>query len=312
MAKKYKFDLTVDSTALLQANPVEFYSRLFGMESASSNYRVLPGVKNKTKIANVLFDQLTQEADCAFTPTDSTVSAIEVDVCPLSVQTSVCQYQLEQSWLADQMAKGSNSDMTVASFMTYFWSQMSNKAHEEFALISWQGDADGATSTYLDLCDGWLKRLCGLAGVIRVEQDTVTSSNVIAEMGAVLQALPNEVLVNIGANIQFKVSPDVAVAYRIATASTNTTNNVTTGLALTFLDIPIVVEYGLPANTIILSDKNNFIFATDIEGDIDSLQIVDFSKTTLDREIGARADYKAGFYITNPTQIVFYGECTAS
>ncbi len=103
MAKKYKFDLTVDASALLQANPVEFYARLYGMEAAAGNFRVLPGVKNKTKIANVLFDQLIQEADCAFTPTDSTVSAIEIDVCPLSVQTSVCQYQLEQSWLADQM-----------------------------------------------------------------------------------------------------------------------------------------------------------------------------------------------------------------
>ncbi len=61
MAKKYKFDLTVDASALLQANPVEFYARLYGMEAAAGNFRVLPGVKNKTKIANVLFDQLIQE-----------------------------------------------------------------------------------------------------------------------------------------------------------------------------------------------------------------------------------------------------------
>lgn len=309
MAKKYKFDLTVDSTALLQANPVEFYARLYGMESAAGNFRVLPGVKNKTKIANVVFAQLIQEADCEFTPTNSTVSAIEIDVCPLSVQTSVCQYQLEQAWLADQMAKGSNSDFTVASFMSYFWEQMSAKAHEELAKIMWQGDADSLDAV-LSKCDGWLKRLCGL-DVIRAAQDTVTSSNVIAEMGSVLEAATDEML-TAGSNIQFKVSPNVATAYRIATASTNTINNVTQGLGLTFLDIPIVVEYGLPSNTIILSDPNNFVYALDAEGDIDSLQIVDFSKTTLDRVIGARADFKVGFYITNPEQIVFYGSCVAS
>jgi hypothetical protein len=311
MAKKYKFDLTVDSTALLQANPTEFYSRLYGMETASSNYRVLPGIKNKTKIANVLFDQVTQDAACDFAATDATVSAIEVDVCPLMLNASVCQYELEQSWLATEMAQGSNSDFSVASFMAYFWEQMANKAHEEFAKLAWQGDADGETSSFLDLCDGWLKRLCGLSP-IRVEQATVTSDNVITQLGAVMTALPNEVVVNAGSGLQFKVSPNVATAYRIATAATNTINNVTQSLGLTFLDVPIVVEYGLPSNTIILSSKDNFVFVTDLEGDIDSLEVVDFSKTTLDRRIGARADYKAGFYITNDEQIVLHGACTAS
>ena len=311
MAKHYKFDLTVDATALMQSNPVEFYARLFGMENAANNYRVLPGVKNKTKIANVLFSEVTQAADCDFLATDSTVSALTIDVCSLMINTSLCQYELEQSWLADQMTKGSNSSFEVASFMSYFWEQFSNKAHEEFAVIAWQGDTDGATSTYLDLCDGWLKRLCG-EPIIRATQTNITSSNVIAEMGEMLTLLPAEVSSNSRANLQFKVSANIATAYRIATASANTITNVTQGLALTFLDIPIVVEYGLPSNTMILSDKNNFIMALDLEGDIDSLQVVDFSKTTLDRRIGARADYKAGFYVTNPEQIVFYGNCVAS
>ena len=109
------------------------------------------------------------------------------------------------------------------------------------------------------------------------------------------------------AQMQFKVSPDVAASYRIATASFNTTANVTAALALTYLDIAIVVEYGLPASTIILSDYTNFIYALDAEGDQDNLQIVDFSKTTLDRRIGARADFKAGFYVVNTPQVVWYG-----
>lgn len=308
MAKKYKFDLTVDSSALLQANPVEFYARLYGMENAAGSYRVLAGVKNKTKIANVLFAQLTQAADCEFNPTNSTVSAIEIDVCPLSIQTSVCQYQLEQTWLADQMAKGSNSDFTVASFMAYFWDQMANKAHEELAKLMWQGDVD-SNDTLLDKCDGWLKRLCGLNGVVRAAGGAVTASSVVDDLGDVLALLPSEVPTT---SVRFKVSQNVATAYRIATASANTINYTTAALNLTFLDIPMDVEYGLPSDTIILTDPNNFIYALDAEGDIDSLQIVDFSKTTLDRTIGARADYKVGFYITNPTQIVFWGACVAS
>jgi len=308
MAKKYKFDLTVDSTALLQANPTEFYARLYGMENAAGSYRVLAGVKNKTKIANVLFAQLTQAADCDFSPSNSTVLAIDIDVCPLSIQTSVCQYQLEQTWLADQMAKGSNSDFTVASFMSYFWEQMANKAHEELAKLMWQGDTD-SNDTLLDKCDGWLKRLCGLNGVVRASGGAITASTVVDDLGEMLGLLPAEVPTT---SVRFKVSQNVATAYRIATASANTINYTTTALNLTYLDIPIDVEFGLPTDTVLLSDPNNFIYALDAEGDIDSLQVVDFSKTTLDRTIGARADYKVGFYITNPTQIVAWVDCVAS
>ena len=152
-------------------------------------------------------------------------------------------------------------------------------------------------------------RLCTADDYINGGAGALTSSNVLAAMAAVLTAATPEMLVN-PAQMQFKVSANVAAAYRIATAATNTATNVTTGLSLTYLDIPVVVEYGLPANQIILSDYTNFIYALDAEGDQDNLQIVDFSKTTLDRRIGARADFKAGFYVVNTTQVVWYGGST--
>ena len=306
MAKKYKFDLTVDASALLQANPSEYYSLLYGMENAVSNYRVLPGIKNKTKIATVVFDRVLAEAGCDFSAQDGTVSAVEVDVCALTSQASVCQYDLEQSWLALEMAKGSNSDFSVASFMNFFWGQMAKKGHQELAQIMWQGDTL-AQSAILSLCDGWLKKLCAAGDYIPSGTAAINSSNVLATMGTVLGDATPEMLVN-PANMQFKVSPDVAANYRIATAANNNVTNVTVGLSLTYLDIPVVVEYGLPANTIILSDYTNFIYALDAEGDQDNLQIVDFSKTTLDRRIGARADFKAGFFVVNTTQVVVWGD----
>jgi hypothetical protein len=304
MAKKYKFDLTVDASALLQANPSEYYSLLYGMENAVTNYRVLPSIKNKTKIATVLFDRLLNESSCDFNAAEATVSAVEIDVCSLTSQASVCQFDLEQSWLALEMTKGSNSDFSVASFMNFFWATMAKKGHEELAQIMWRGDTLGEGQ--LALCDGWLKRLCQDDNYINAGNGAITSSNVLTAFAAVLTDATPEMLVN-PANMQFKVSPNVAAAYRIATASSNNVTNVTTGLALTYLDIPVVVEYGLPTDMIILSDFTNFIMAIDAEGDQDNLTIVDFSKTTLDRRIGARADFKAGFYIVNGGQISTWG-----
>jgi len=307
MAKKLKFDLTVDNSALLQANPSEYFSVLYGMENAVTNYRVLPGIKNKTKIATVLFDEVLAESGCDFSAVNADLSAIEIDVCALTSQASVCQFDLEQSFLALEMAKGSNSDFSVASFMNFFYSQMAKKGHQELAQLMWKGDTASATPA-LTLCDGWLLRLCTAADYITPAGTyaAITSSNVLAKMAATLTAATAEMLVN-PAQMQFKVSADVAASYRIACASTNTITNVTTGLSLTYLDIPVVVEYGLPASTIILSDYSNFIYALDAEGDQDNISIVDFSKTTLDRRIGARADFKAGFYVVNTPQVVWYG-----
>ena len=307
MAKKLKFDLTVDSSALLKANPSEYYSILYGMENAVTNYRVLPGIKNKTKIATVLFSEVLAESGCNFSAQDADLSAVDIDVCALTSQASVCQFDLEQSFLALEMAKGSNSDFSVASFMNFFYSQMAKKGHQELAQLMWRGDT--AVEGALSLCDGWLLRLCTAADYINGGAGALTSSNVLAAMAAVLTAATPEMLVN-PAQMQFKVSANVAAAYRIATAATNTATNVTTGLSLTYLDIPVVVEYGLHPSQIILSDYTNFIYALDAEGDQDNLQIVDFSKTTLDRRIGARADFKAGFYVVNTTQVVWYGGST--
>jgi hypothetical protein len=204
------------------------------------------------------------------------------------------------------MAKGSNSDFSVASFMNFFYSQMAKKGHQELAQLMWRGDT--AVEGALGLCDGWLLRLCNAADYITPAGTyaAITSANVLDKMAATLTAATAEMLVN-PAQMQFKVAANVAAAYRIATAATNTATNVTTALSLTYLDIPVVVEYGLPNSTIILSDYTNFIYALDAEGDQDNLQIVDFSKTTLDRRIGARADFKAGFYIVNSSQVSWYG-----
>lgn len=309
MAKKLKFDLTVDGSAMLQANPSEYYSILYGMENAVTNYRVLPGIKNKTKIATVLFDTVLAESGCNFSAQDADLSAVDIDVCALTSQASVCQFDLEQSFLALEMAKGSNSDFSVASFMNFFYSQMAKKGHQELAQLMWRGDT--AVEGALGLCDGWLLRLCDAADYITPAGTyaAITSANVLDKMAATLTAATPEMLVN-PAQMQFKVAANVAAAYRIATAATNTATNVTTALSLTYLDIPVVVEYGLSANQIILSDYTNFIYALDAEGDQDNLQIVDFSKTTLDRRIGARADFKAGFYVVNTTQVVWYGGST--
>jgi len=101
--RKLKFDLQVDPTALLAANPEAFYSQAYLSEDTADNYRALPGVKYKTKLATVTFGNILQPSTCSFTAPNDDLDAKEIDVCALSAMAQICQFDLEQSFLALQI-----------------------------------------------------------------------------------------------------------------------------------------------------------------------------------------------------------------
>ena len=307
MNRKLKFDLDVETNALLCANPEEFYSRAYLTDTTADNFRTLPGIKSATKLANVTFGNILQASTCNFSAPTDTLNAIDIDVCPLSAMAQICQFDLEQSFLALQMAKGSNGDFTVASFMSYYWDTMSKQIGEDVELLRWQGDTE-SESAILSLCDGHLKKLCADADVVGQYDGAVTSSNVLATLEAVWAAAPSTIKFKKG-DLRFYVSANVAQAYELAAASGNTQTYVTLPLGLTFLGIQMVVAEGMPDNTIVLTLKNNLIYAFDAEGDSKALKAVNLSDTVAEPYIRTRANLKVGFYHTNPTEIVVYNVC---
>ena len=308
MNRKLKFDLDIETNALLCANPDEFYSRAYLTEDLVDNYRTLPGIKSATKLANVAFGNILRASNCNFTaPTDS-LDAIDIDVCPLSAMAQICQFDLEQSFVSLQMAQGSNGDFTVASFMNYYWNEMSLKIQEDLELIRWQGDTALTLDPILGLCDGYLKKLCGDGDVIGIPSTSVDSTNVIAEMTSVYTSLPAAVIRK-KADLRFYVSANVAAAYELAAATGNTQTYVTLPLGLTFLGVKVVVADGMPNDTMVLTLKSNLIYAFDGEGDSKALKAVNLTDTVAEPYLRTRANMKVGFYYTNPAEIVVYSVC---
>jgi hypothetical protein len=305
--RNLKFDLDVETNALLCPNPDEFYSKAYLTEDIADNYRTLPGIKSATKLANVTFGNLLAASNCNFSaPTDS-LDAVDIDVCALSAMSQICQFDLEQSFLALQMSQGSNGDFTVASFMSYYWSEMANRIGNDLELIRWQGDTTSEDAV-LSLCDGYMKKLCADAAVIGLYTDAITSTNVLARMTTVLQSSPASVQA-LRADLRLFVSSDVFVNYQIAAASGNTLTYVTAPLAPTFLGIKIVLASGMPASTMVLALKTDLIYAFDAEGDAKALKAVNLSDSVAEPYIRTRANLKAGFHYTNPDQIVVYNDC---
>ena len=307
MIRNLKFDLDVHTNALLCPNPDEFYSKAYLTEDIADNYRTLPGIKSATKLANVTFGNILRPSTCNFTAPTDNLDAIDIDVCALSAMAQICQFDLEQSFLALQMAQGSNGDFSVASFMSYYWTTMAAQIGEDLELIRWQGDTESENET-LALCDGYLKKLCADTAVVGLYTDAITSSNVLARMTSVLQASPAAVQSK-RADLRLFVSSDVFVNYQIAAASGNTLTYVIAPLAPTFLGIKIVLAEGMPVNTMVLALKTDLIYSFDAEGDSKALKAVNLSDSVAEPYIRTRANLKAGFHYTNPSQIVVYNVC---
>lgn len=306
MAKKLHFDLTVNSNALLCPNPEEFYSKAYIQETTPDNFRVVPNVKNSTKLANMSFGQVLKAEACAFSAPTDTLDAIDVDVCGLSIMAQLCQFDIESSFLATQMAAGSNGSFEVASFMAYYYSELSASVAEDIELIRWQGDTLSGDPT-LALCDGYEKILLADATVVDVVAVVggVDSTNVLAEIQKVYEAATTAVLSQ-GNDLRLYVSRNVATAYAYAVAAGNTIAYLTEALPMTYLSVPIVICDGMSDDKMVFTSKWNLIYAFDAMGDKDELKSINMKETTGDAYLRTRADLKLGFTISNGADIVYY------
>jgi hypothetical protein len=308
MERKLKFDLDIENNALLCPNPNEFYSRAYLTADVADTYRALPSIKSRARIANVAFGSILQASTCNFSAPTDTLDAIDIDVCAFSAMAQICQFDLEQSFVALQMTQGSNGDFTVASFMNYYWSIMASQIEEDIELIRWQGDTD-SENPLLALCDGHLKKLCADgANLAYSNGGAVNSSNVLATFNTVVNSLPASVRFK-KADLRIRVSSNVAAAYELAAASGNTLTYVSAPLQMTYLGIKVIVCEGMPDNTIVASLKDDLIYAFDAEGDAKALKAVNLTDTVAEPYIRTRANVKAGFFHTNPEQISVWAAC---
>jgi hypothetical protein len=312
MARKLKFDLNVQNNALLCPNPQEFYSKAYITEDIVDDYRTLPGIKYETKVANVLFTDILHASNCSFTSDTSPLDAIDIDVCAISAMAEICRFDLEQSFVSLQMAKGDQGSWDVPSFMAYYWDEMAKTINDSVAQLRWQGDVTGPTGAgeFLYLCDGYETKLCGvtaqLAGATAITG--INQTNVLGALQTVYNALPGAVLAK-KSDIRLYVASNVYAAYEYAAAVGNTLSYITQPLALTFLGVKVVHCPGMSNDTIVATLKNNLIYAFDGEGDTTALKAINMEDTVAEPLLRTRANIKVGFFFTNPQEISFNHSC---
>jgi hypothetical protein len=318
MARELKFAMTVDSAALLQVNPKEFYTQALLANRSSAEFRQVLNIKEKTKIGSLSFGTLMFPAECDYQGGNSTLGAKEMDVCKAQIGTEVCMYEMETSFLADWMNSGSNGDWMPANFASFFFEQLGRTVSDKLEVLTWQGDTsvtfdEADPATFIGICDGLEKQLCGatIPTAQNITGTTVTSSNVIAELTKVYNQIPQAVRQN-KADVKWFVSQNIADAYLLAVAVQSAEQYTNKEPELKFLGFTLSIGTGMSDNVQTVSLGTNYIFLADMVSDPEDLNVIDMSKTNGDKKWRVRSDFKVGFNYLNDSEWVVYGLDCAS
>ena len=239
---------------------------------ANNGVTVIPNVKFKTTLKKAVISGLVQDATCDFTDTGVvTLSDKVLQVSEKQVNLQLCKTPFESDFEAAQMGY-SAFDVLPSTFSDFFIA----KVLKDIALD---------TENFLWNATTGLGKLLKTDGAQVVTTPlTITSANVIAEMGRVVDAIPAALYGT--EDLRIYVSQNVAKAYvralggfSVAATSNAGVNAAGTtwynGGELTFDGVPVFVANGLPANTMVAAQISNLFVGFGLADDQNVVKTID-------------------------------------
>lgn len=302
--EKNKFAL-VDNATYAGTDALGFYSKALLEGNTKSLMKLIPDVKSTTKIAKLDLANIMQESDCTFTDGGtSTLSQKSIEVCPIKVNLEFCTRDFEVNYLSEQLRTGSLESQIPASFQDYILGEIAKNINAGLERLIWQGDVAGSPA---DVCDGLLKKMEDAADVLTVTGATLSTANIIAEIGKVYAKIP-DTIANRGKVVIF-VSVAASKFYKQALASLNNAligsyNN--GDFQLSYIDIPVVVAEGLPTNVMVAAEPENLIYATDLMSDVEDVLVLPMRNKLGTPTVRIVAEFKFGVEYAIGQEIVLY------
>jgi len=269
---------------------------------------ILPNIKYKAAMKVGAFSNLVRSADCDFDSTTSGLTLTEKVLTPaeLQVNLQICKKELHADWEAAQMGF-SAFDQLPPLFSDYVISRVAAEVANATETSIWSG-ASGEGNF-----DGFDALLTADGGA-DVAEGTVTSANVIAELGKIVDAAPSTILGK--EDLTLYVSSNIAQAYIRALggfAATIGSNGVDgrgtmwyNGGALSFEGINIFVAKGMANNKAILAQKSNLFFGTGLLDDRNEVKVIDMADLDGSQNVRVVMRYTAGVQYGVRGDIVLY------
>jgi hypothetical protein len=271
---------------------------------------VMPNVNYKSVIQRLATDGIVKNATCAFDPT-STVTLTERVITPeeFQVNLELCKKDFASTWQSIEMGMSAFGELPK-SFADYLIGHVSAKVAESMEISIWRG-ANATAGQF----DGFVPLATADATVVDVVGTTVTASNVIAELGKVVDAIPAALYGK--EDLYIYVSQNVARAYVRALGGfgasglgANGTNAQGTQWfnngSLSFDGVKIFVANGLANNYMMAAQKSNLYFGTGLLNDMNEVRLIDQAEVTGAQTVNVIMRFTAGVQYGIGSEIVLY------
>ena len=253
---------------------------LSGSTIENGGITVKPNVKFKEVIKKVSTSGLIADATCDFADTGS-VTLVERILQPKEFQVNVelCKKDFRSDWEAIQMGY-STFDKLPPKFSDFLISHVAAKVAEKTEQTIWSG-VDGAGQF-----DGFSTLLAADADVIDVTGSAITASNVISELGSIVDAIPSSLYGQ--EDMYIYVSQNIARAYVRALGGFGASGLGANGVnaqgtqwwnngSLSFDGVKLFVANGLADDTAVAAEKSNLYFGTGLLSDHNEVKVIDMS-----------------------------------
>jgi hypothetical protein len=270
---------------------------------------IMPNIKYKAAMKVGAFSNLVRSADCDFDSTTSGLTLTEKVLTPteLQVNLQICKKELHADWEAAQMGY-SAFDNLPPLFSDFVIARVAAEVASATETSIWSGSAGEGNF------DG-LKTLAAADGtVVDVAKATVTSANVVAQLGAIVDAIPSGVY---GADdLVIYVSQNIYRAYIRALGGfgasglgangyDNKGNNQSLN-NLFFDGIKIYPTSGLADNNAMAARSSNLFFGTGLLNDRNEVKVIDMSDIDGSQNVRVVMRYTAGCQIGVGADVVLY------
>jgi hypothetical protein len=287
---------------------------LEGSTIASGGITVKPNVKLKEVIKKVSSDGIVKDATCDFDAT-STLTLTEKILAPEEQQVNLqlCKKDFVADWEAVQMGFSAYENLPP-SFSDFLIGHVAAKVAQKTEQNIW----DGNTSNNGQF-DG-LTKLVSLDAALPSAQEvagtTVDSSNVIAQIGSIVDAIPSSLYGN--EDLFIYVSQNIARAYvralggfgasGLGAAGTNAqgTQWWNNG-SLSFDGVKLFVANGLADNKAIAAEKSNLFFGTGLISDHNEVKVIDMADLDGSQNVRVVMRFTAGVQYGIIEDMVTYG-----
>ena len=273
---------------------------LSGNTIANGGITVKPNVKYKEVVKKVATSGLIGNASCDFTDAGSlTLTERILQPEEFQVNLELCKKDFRSDWEAVQMGY-SAYDNLPPKFADFLIGHVAAKVAEKTEQNIWQG-TDATAGEF----DGLATLLAADSDVVDVTGTTVTSANVIAELGKIVDAIPSAVYGK--EDLKIYISQNIAKAYVSAQAALGYRDLYHVGKTdMNFQGIPLFVANGLADNDAVAAETSNLYFGTGLLSDHNEVKVIDMADLDGSQNVRVVMRFTAGVQYGIGSDIVLY------